>query len=86
MYFSLILTANFKRQLSAFFSENFWCLCLLITIPSTYHITANEYGFPYLKKSKGKHKVATRIWNKSWADDQSLEEALRHLWCCQNWK
>ena len=31
-----------------------------------------------IKKSEGKGKMATRIGNKSWADDQNLEEALRN--------
>ena len=31
-----------------------------------------------IKKSEGKDKMATRIWNKSWVDDQSLKEALRN--------
>ena len=60
------------------FSENFQCVCLLIIIPNAYHIIANNRGFPYLMKSEGKDKMATRIRNKSWADDQSLEEALRN--------
>ena len=31
-----------------------------------------------IKKSEGKDKMRTRIRNKSWADDQSFEEALRN--------
>ena len=31
-----------------------------------------------IKKSEGKYKIATRIRNKSWADDQSLEEVLQN--------
>ena len=31
-----------------------------------------------IKKSEGKGEMATRIGNKSWADDQNLEEALRN--------
>ena len=30
-----------------------------------------------IKKSEGKDKMATRIRNKRWVDDQSFEEALR---------
>ena len=38
----------------------------------------NNRGFPYLRKSEGKGKMATRIGNKSWADDQNLEESLQN--------
>ena len=38
--------------------------------------SANDRGFPYLRKSEGEDKMATR--NKSWADNQSLEEALQN--------
>ena len=69
---------KFQLAVFAFFSENFWCLCLLIIIPNAYHTIANNRGFPYLRKSEGKHKMATRILNKSWADDQSLNESLRN--------
>ena len=31
-----------------------------------------------IKKSEGKDKMRTKIRNKSWADDQSFEEALRN--------
>ena len=31
-----------------------------------------------VKKSEGKYNMATRIRNKRWADDQSLEETLRN--------
>ena len=69
-----------KFQLAAFgfFSENFQCLCLLIIIPNAYHIIANNRGFPYLRKSEGKDKMATRIRSKCWVDDQSLEESLQN--------
>ena len=69
-----------KFQLAAFSfsSENFHCLCLLIIIPNTYHNIANIRGLPYLKKNAGKDTMATKILNKSWADDQSLKEALRN--------
>ena len=50
----------------------------MIAIPNAYRITANKRAFPYLKEREGKHKVATRIWNKSWADYQSLEKVLRN--------
>ena len=50
----------------------------MIAIPNAYRITANKRAFPYLKESEGKHKVATRIWNKGWADYQSLEKVLRN--------
>ena len=50
----------------------------MIVIPNAYRITANKRAFPYLKESEGKHKVATRIWNKGWADYQSLEKVLRN--------
>ena len=30
-----------------------------------------------IKKSEGKDKMTTRIRNRSWADDQNLEEVLR---------
>ena len=61
-----------------FFLENFQCLCLLIIIQNAYHITANNRGFPHLRKSEAKFKVETRIRNKPWTDDQSLGEALRN--------
>ena len=31
-----------------------------------------------IKKSEGEDKMTTRIRNRSWADDQNLEEALRN--------
>ena len=66
-------------QLAAFgFFGNFQCLCLPIIIPNAYHIIENDRGFLFPRKSKGKGKMATRIWNKSWADEQSLEEAVRN--------
>ena len=78
MSFSCIFVCNFELAAFGFFSENFQYLCLLIIIPNAYHIIANNTGFPYLRKSEGKDKMVTRIGNKSWADDQSLEESLQN--------
>ena len=69
---------KFQLTVFGFFSENFQCLCLLIIISNAYHVITNNRGFSYLRKNEGKDKMATRIWNKSWADDQSLEESLRN--------
>ena len=41
--------------------ENFQCLCLPIIIQNAYHITANNRGFPHLRKNEAKFKVETRI-------------------------
>ena len=70
-----------KFQLAAFgyFLQNFPCLCLLLIILNASHIITNNKRFRYLKKSEGKDKMATGIWKKSWADDQSLEKSLRNF-------
>ena len=80
MHFLWILTTNFNWQLSTFFRKTS-SVCLLIIILNAHHIIANNRGFPYLRKGEGTGTVATRIRNKSWAEeesDQSVEEALRN--------